>query len=115
MSEVSAPIDCKIRSRLCPICGRDFCPTSSWAWKRGAKLYCRYNCMRQAEKIWAQTLEERRKESLRRREARTEAYREKKRGKMQKKQEARAAANQEAPAEADREGKGGERVESEPV
>ena len=39
------------RGTLCPICGREFYPTPEWGWKDSENLYCRYSCMRKAERM----------------------------------------------------------------
>ena len=33
-----------LTSKECPICGKSFIPTHYWAYKKGSKYYCRYNC-----------------------------------------------------------------------
>jgi hypothetical protein len=35
-------------SKVCPICGKSFIPTYSWAYKKDYKFYCRYNCYKLA-------------------------------------------------------------------
>ncbi len=39
-----------LRCVRCPICRREFYPTTIWVWKIGDKRYCRYSCMRVDEK-----------------------------------------------------------------
>ena len=34
----------------CPVCGREFFPTSKWGWKIGGVRLCRYNCCLEYEK-----------------------------------------------------------------
>lgn len=40
--------DSSIKVRVCPICGKNFVPTTNWAYKRIGKFYCRYNCYKEA-------------------------------------------------------------------
>lgn len=39
-----------LRSVRCPECKTVFYPTAQWGWKVGGRQYCRYNCMRAAQK-----------------------------------------------------------------
>ena len=34
--------------KTCAVCGKNFVPTHNWAYKKGHKYYCRYNCYKQA-------------------------------------------------------------------
>lgn len=43
-----------VKAVLCPVCRKPFYPTPQWGWKdEDGRRYCRYPCMREAEKARA--------------------------------------------------------------